>query len=317
MRAIGWQLLTLLSWLQHGLAQDDTVTYTDKSSGIVFNTWPNTYMTFGMALPSNALTADATEFIGIITCSSPTQGTGWCGISMGGGMNSNLLLLAYPQQGQILTSFRWATDYKPPTVYTGDAKLTQISSTINSTHYSLIFRCQNCLKWKQGQESGAAPTSEGYLVLGWCHATTSPTNGACPNSLSVRQHGNQGIFPARFNSAVANRAYTSWASKATATVTGSCGGSGVPAPTATTVKAPSPTTAKAPSPTTAKSPSPTTAKSPSPTSSCAKSYTVKSGDYCYLIATNNGITLDQLKSYNPGLNCDPLRIGAVVCVRRS
>lgn len=50
------------------------VTITDAGTGIVFNTWglpngsPQTQggFTFGVALPSNALTTDASEFIGYL-----------------------------------------------------------------------------------------------------------------------------------------------------------------------------------------------------------------------------------------------------------
>jgi len=219
-------------------------------------------------------------------------------------MNDNLLLLAYPQEGKVLTSFRWAENYALPFLYTGNARLTQVSSTVNATHYSLIFRCQNCLKWQQGaSEVGGAPSSEGYMVLGWCYATASPANGACPNTLSVRQHNSQGIFAARFNDAVANPSYSAWAAKATSVVAGSCGGG---RPTAVPSIVTSVTTLRPP----------TVVPTP-PANSCAKTYTVQSGDYCYLIATNNGLSLDQLYSINPGLNCSPLQIGVVVCVKRS
>uniref|UniRef100_A0AC35GJY4 Chitinase n=1 Tax=Panagrolaimus sp. PS1159 TaxID=55785 RepID=A0AC35GJY4_9BILA len=38
-------------------------------------------------------------------------------------------------------------------------------------------------------------------------------------------------------------------------------------------------------------------------------YTVKAGDSCWSIATGHGLTLEQLKDKNPGLNCDPLWVG--------
>uniref|UniRef100_A0A914PT27 Chitinase n=1 Tax=Panagrolaimus davidi TaxID=227884 RepID=A0A914PT27_9BILA len=38
-------------------------------------------------------------------------------------------------------------------------------------------------------------------------------------------------------------------------------------------------------------------------------YTVKAGDSCWSIATEHGLTLEQLKAKNPGLNCDPLWVG--------
>ena len=51
--------------------------YTDSASGITFDTWPVPQtstvggMTFGVALPSNALTVDATEFIGYLVSYPP------------------------------------------------------------------------------------------------------------------------------------------------------------------------------------------------------------------------------------------------------
>jgi len=47
---------------------------------------------------------------------------------------------------------------------------------------------------------------------------------------------------------------------------------------------------------------------------CGRSYTVVSGDYCWKIATGNGMGIDQFLGINPGLNCDNLQIGVVVCL---
>ncbi len=140
-------------------------------------------------------------------------------------MTNSLLLMAYPYQGEVLTSFRFATGYVNPDVYSGDAKLTQISSTVNSTHYSVIFRCQNCLSWDHDGATGSVSTSAGVLVLGWCNAFPSPSNPSCPNEASILQHDNGlSVFGAALDSNIANPSYTQWAAKATATVTGSCGG---------------------------------------------------------------------------------------------
>lgn len=58
--------------------------------------------------------------------------------------------------------------------------------------------------------------------------------------------------------------------------------------------------------------------SSTPTATCTKYYTVVSGDYCYLIETNFGITSTQLYAFNPSLdtNCD-LSVGQVLCVSQS
>ncbi|KAM7190445.1 hypothetical protein V8F20_009728 [Naviculisporaceae sp. PSN 640] len=221
MKSLTSLLLATLAGVQTVMAQD-AIPYTDQASGIVFNTWaPSPQLTFGLTLPSNALTTDATEFIGMITC----QGKGWCGISVGGGMNENLLILAYPQDGAVLTSLRWAENYQHPAVYEGDAKLTQVSSVVNSTHYSIIFRCQNCFQWQQGtSEVRKVSTSEGFLVPGWCFASSAPTGGSCPDTLTVRQHDSQGLFGAPLDDAVVHSEYSAWAAKATKEVTGNCGG---------------------------------------------------------------------------------------------
>jgi cellobiose dehydrogenase (acceptor) len=138
-------------------------------------------------------------------------------------MTNSLLLMAWPYNGEILTSFRYATGYSMPAEYTGNATLTQISSTINATHYTLIFRCQNCWAWSQGGQSGAAATSSSFLVLGWAQAKPAPGNPSCPSKIEVKQHDNgQGIFGAQLDSKAVNPSYTSWAALATKTVTGSC-----------------------------------------------------------------------------------------------
>ncbi|KAI3546703.1 fungal cellulose binding domain-containing protein [Colletotrichum abscissum] len=241
-------LLATTSLLDGAAAQSPTpVVLTDSKTGIIFDTWSATSaqtaggMTYGFALPQNALTTDANEFVGYLQCASKNgQGTGWCGISLGGSMTNKLLLMAWPSGSDILTSFRWATGYVMPDVYAGDAKLTQISSTINATHYTLIYRCQNCFNWNHNGATGSVSTSAGSLVLGWAQAFTSPTNPTCPASVNLVQHDNQGIHGAALDANAANPSYSAWAALATKTVTGSCGGA------TTTSAPPSTTTTKAP-----------------------------------------------------------------------
>ncbi|KAH6659192.1 fungal cellulose binding domain-containing protein [Truncatella angustata] len=229
-RRLAALLLTASFNIRNALAQSSTaVVYTDPGTGITFDTWPVPStstaggLTFGMALPSDALTTNADEFVGYLQCASTsTTATGWCGISLGGSMTNNLLLMAWPYENQIYTSFLWATGYTQPGPYTGDAAVTQISSTINATHFTLVFRCQNCLSWDQNGATGSVSTSAGYFVLGWAQALPQPTNPDCPANVVMLQHEAQGIFAARFDSSVANTSYTAWAAKATKTVTGAC-----------------------------------------------------------------------------------------------
>ncbi|KAK4448586.1 cellobiose dehydrogenase [Podospora aff. communis PSN243] len=207
-------------------------TFTDAETGIVFNSWgisPESTQTrggfnFGVALPSNGLSTDATEFIGYLECAS-ADAKGWCGVSMGGPMTNSLLLTAWPSGDDIYTSFRYATGYTMPEIYSGDAKLTQISSRINSTHFTLVFRCQNCLQWTQGGQTFGAQTSTGFMLLGWVQAFPSPGNPTCPDQITLDQHDNgMGIFGAVLDENAANPSYDAWAATATKTVTPTCSG---------------------------------------------------------------------------------------------
>ncbi|KAH7415918.1 hypothetical protein KP509_14G066400 [Ceratopteris richardii] len=54
--------------------------------------------------------------------------------------------------------------------------------------------------------------------------------------------------------------------------------------------------------------------SSSPTSGSCTTYTVQSGDTCYAISQANGISLSDFESWNPGIDCNNLQIGQVVCI---
>jgi cellobiose dehydrogenase (acceptor) len=237
-------LLGLAPFVQHAAAQSSTPTsYTDPDSGIIFDTWSTNGMRFGVALPSNALTTDATEFIGILQCASGDgEGTGWCGLSLGGSMTNSLLLAAYPHNGEVLTSLMWATGYEMPVPYAGDATVTQVSSTINSTHYQLIYRCQNCLAWNHEGSTGGPNTSNSFMLLGWCLNGASPGSPDCPADITLEQHDSQSIFGAQLTSNAANPSYDDWAALATHVVDGECGGgpepTSSPIPTGTPIPVP-------------------------------------------------------------------------------
>ncbi len=153
-------------------------------------------------------------------------------------MTNSLLLVAWPYNNTILTSFRFATSYSMPQLYKGNATLTQISSNITADHFTLVFRCQNCLKWSHGGQTGVAATSAKQLVLGWVQAYPSPGNPQCPDFITLSQHNNgMNIWSASLSNNSVNPSYTAAAAKATTTVTGNCTGfasatvSSVPVPT--------------------------------------------------------------------------------------
>ncbi|KAL3721464.1 hypothetical protein ACJRO7_033892 [Eucalyptus globulus] len=47
---------------------------------------------------------------------------------------------------------------------------------------------------------------------------------------------------------------------------------------------------------------------------CHRYVQVNSGDTCYAIAQQYGLTLDTFYSYNPNVNCDDLSIDQYLCV---
>jgi cellobiose dehydrogenase (acceptor) len=61
----------------------------------------------------------------------------------------------------------FGSGYDNPMDYTGNATITQISHTVNDTHFDLVYRCQWCWIWNQdGAEGAQLPTSE-VQVIGW------------------------------------------------------------------------------------------------------------------------------------------------------
>lgn len=156
-------------------------------------------------------------------------------------MTNSLLLVAWPYNNTILTSFRFATSYSMPQVYKGNATLTQVSSNITDSHFTLVFRCQNCLRWSHGGQVGTAATSAKQLLLGWVQAYPSPGNPQCPDFITLSQHNNgMNIWTANLSNNSVNPTYTVDSAKATKTITGDCTGftstavSSVPVPTGVT-----------------------------------------------------------------------------------
>ncbi|RYO77912.1 hypothetical protein DL766_001885 [Monosporascus sp. MC13-8B] len=235
-------------------AQTPSGEYTDPDTAITYQTWSiaqsaNTgAFTFGLVLPEDALTRDASEYIGLLQCSKDPETSAWCGISHGqsGQMTQALLLVAWPYEDQVLTSFRYATGYSSPVPYTGDAKLTQIASKMNETHFELQYRCENCFSWDHDGSTGSVSTSNGVLVVGRAAANAVPSNAECATSAVLQQHNNGfGQFGAALDG-VPNESYSAWAEKATATVTGDCGSSPTPTVTSSTTTGPTATATCAP-----------------------------------------------------------------------
>lgn len=165
-----------------------------------------------------------------------TNGSSWCGLSHGaaGQMTNALLLMAWPYQQQVLTSFRYtdvsqnfdrsfeniqvlnlAKSYAPPAMYTGQANLTTLASRVttaagNGSMFEIVYHCQNCLRWNQAGQTGNVSTSNGGSALGRAAAKAGPTNAGCPSQISFGFHDNgYGQFTAQFQNATSQN-YNTW-----------------------------------------------------------------------------------------------------------
>ncbi|KAJ0120126.1 cellobiose dehydrogenase [Diaporthe amygdali] len=168
------------------------VMYTDPSTNITFPTWTDgAGYTFGLVVPDTALTTDSYEYIGYLSCTTPSgAGAAYCGLSHGqsGQMVQALLLMAWPYESQVLTSFRFATGYSEPAAYTGNATLTTLASSVNDTAFEIVYRCENCFKWSQDGADGQVSTSTGSTVLGRAASNEAPGNPGCPKDITIPYH---------------------------------------------------------------------------------------------------------------------------------
>jgi hypothetical protein len=86
------------------LAAQTAAPWTDVRSGMTFNTFAHSSgLFFGLALPVNA--TGNTEFIATLG----GKDTRYTGINLGGGMLGKLLLVAWPNQQAVVSSFRKTT----------------------------------------------------------------------------------------------------------------------------------------------------------------------------------------------------------------
>ncbi|KAL3423699.1 cellobiose dehydrogenase [Phlyctema vagabunda] len=201
---------------------------------------------FGIVLPPEATTTNTYDYIGMITGSTPTGG-GWSGVvhgnNIGAAMSNHLMLIAWPNNGEILTSFRYSPAYADPIPYTGSATLTQLYREINSTNWKLIYLCKNCYKFDQpGQSADNMSTTAGSFQNGWAQAMVSPSVPSDPSSPILQHDNGMGAYNIKVASAT-QASYSVWATRTatytntatgTATATATAGPSSKPVPTSAT-----------------------------------------------------------------------------------
>ncbi|KAJ8118434.1 hypothetical protein OPT61_g576 [Boeremia exigua] len=219
--------VALLGLFRVASAQSTTpVAYTDPNTDIDFQRLAATKdYSIGIALPETI----ESDLIGQLVV--PITSTGaWAAISFGGGMLNRLLLVAWANGEEVVSTFRVAGAYANPPVYdaTEVSALTIANGTfVNSTHFSYTFLCKGCIV---GGTTTFKPTDE-IPVLGWALSTANPTTPSDPASELPYHDGGFGLYGQ--NAAAAQSAnfanWASWASAGTGNGTEPISG-GTPAP---------------------------------------------------------------------------------------
>ncbi|KAG6918092.1 substrate-specific activator of APC-dependent proteolysis [Tephrocybe rancida] len=196
--------------------------YTDPDNGISFwgYTDPVHQVTYGYVFPPLAASgsAQSNEFIGEIVAPIATK---WAGVSPGGSMLQNLLLVVWPNGNSIVRSARYSTDYVQPTAMTGPVLTDLPSTTVNSTHWKWVYRCVN--SWPIAGGTKSIPV-DGFGVPAWVYSSVGVDNPTDPQSTFL-EHTDFGFFGLDYSAAhVSQELYDKWKT----------GGTGGPSPTTTT-----------------------------------------------------------------------------------
>ncbi|KAI1403790.1 CBD9-like protein [Hypoxylon fuscum] len=150
-----------------------TEAFTDPTTGIAFQRFfgAKTSFAFGIALPENV----TNSFIGQLSFPL-NNGAGWGGWSLTGDMEGPLLMAAWSDGTNVVSSFRQAfnEDDNPPEV-SGTFTVRPIAqgTLVNDTHLQYTFLCEGCLDAQFGLE--AADTAATF-EMGWAMASTPVQN---------------------------------------------------------------------------------------------------------------------------------------------
>ncbi|KAJ7905042.1 cellobiose dehydrogenase [Mycena leptocephala] len=222
--------LGVLPFVGSALAQV-AAQFTDPDNGITF--WGITdaahSVTYGYVFPPLATSgANPTEYIGTIVSPLANQ---WSGFALSGSMIDSLLIAAWPNNGKIVFTTRYATTNVLPDVYPGPIITTMANSYVNATHWKWVFRCQNCTSWT----GGSIDVSSQAAVPAWSASTIAVDNPADPGTTMV-QHTDFGFYFFPFGEAhVTADVYNNWVAGGTG------GGTTTTTTTTTTASVPPPT----------------------------------------------------------------------------
>ncbi|KAJ4299097.1 hypothetical protein N0V90_004341 [Kalmusia sp. IMI 367209] len=194
-------------------AQLTAAVYTDEKTGITFNGFSHSSgFKLGYALPKDPTTDLIAQLIAPIT-----NDGGWAGFPLGQTMVGSTLVVAWPHDGEVISSFRKASGYTSPPTITGDFKMTPIpeGTWVNDTAFSYTFLCSNCLG------DNALVLSDTTNVLSWAYSNTALTDSSTADATLNMHNGGYGSFGLTVADAE-SADFETWAAMAT----GSSGGSG-------------------------------------------------------------------------------------------
>ncbi|KAH8711898.1 hypothetical protein GQ44DRAFT_830240 [Phaeosphaeriaceae sp. PMI808] len=175
--------------------------YTDAKTGITFNRYKDAsgYI-FGIALPEKS----GKDFIAQVQ--APIS-RGWAGFSMGQSMVGNLLVVAWPNDGKVVSS-----GYASPAVTTGDFTMSSIpgGTYVNSTAFSYTFLCSNCIS--TDATTGLVMSSD-LNIMGWAFSKGALTDPASVSATLPYHGAGFGAFGMPMDSAKSAK-FDSWAALA-------------------------------------------------------------------------------------------------------
>ncbi|KAF1923078.1 uncharacterized protein M421DRAFT_104667 [Didymella exigua CBS 183.55] len=195
-------------------ASTTPVAYTDPNTGIDFQLLnANGNFSVAIALPETI----GSDLIGQLVV--PISKTGaWGAVSFGGGMLNHLLLVAWANGKEVVSTFRIAGAYANPPVYdatTVSALPIANGTFVNSTHLSYTFLCKGCIV-------GGTTTftkTDTNPVLGWALSSSNPTTPSDPTSGLPYHDSGFGLYgqPAAAAQSAKFETWASWASAASTT----------------------------------------------------------------------------------------------------
>ncbi|KAF1941685.1 choline dehydrogenase [Clathrospora elynae] len=191
--------------------------YTDEKTGITFQGFQHTSgYKLGFALPENP----TTDLIAQIQ--APISNGGWAGFSMGQSMVGQMLVVAWPNEGEVVSSFREATGYTSPSTTSGDFSMSPIpdGTFVNETAFSYTFLCSKCLSDNPAKGLVLSPELN---IVGWAFSDAPLTNPADASSALTYHTAGFGAFGSPMDPAK-NADFAKWA--ALAVSSGSVPGSG-------------------------------------------------------------------------------------------